>query len=69
MTTQLAGSHEGHHAAAHRLADAIREATRATMDLDSDALDAVVGGASSDEVYWASADFIADWRVDSGASA
>lgn len=70
MTTQISGSHEGHHAAARRLSNAILEAARATMVLDMDALDAVDGGGhGSDEVYWASADFIADWRADFSASA
>ena len=70
MTTPLSGSYQGHHAAARRLADAIREAALATMDLDDEALEAVAGGATGiDEVYWASADFIADWRADASVSA
>ena len=75
MTTQIAGSQEGHHAAARRLANAIMEAERATMTLDDDALydgalDAVAGGsAASDEGYWASADFFTDWRTDPSAFA
>ena len=71
MNVSLPGPYEGHHAAAARLAEAIREATRATLDLDdlSDAeLDSVAGGAREHDVYWASADFLADWRRDPAAA-
>lgn len=74
--SDLAPSHEGHHAAAERLARAILEAAQATMRLDDEALDAVAGGETRtgrmigpNDVYWASADFITDWRADASASA
>ena len=69
MNVALPGSYEGHHAAAARLAEAIDEAVRATLDLDGgflldDDLDTVAGGQADAEVYWASADFLRDWRTD-----
>lgn len=59
---------EGHHRAARRLAEAIREGARARLALDDDALsddalEAVAGGAL-EEVYRASAGFLSDWRRD-----
>ena len=70
MNVTLPGSTEGHHTAAARLAEAIQEAVCASLGVDGgnlhdDAFDTVVGGRlAPDEVYWASAGFLADWRTD-----
>ena len=64
MNTVLPGSTEGHHAEAERLAEALREAARATRSLGDPDLDAVVGGLGAPDVYWASAAFLEDWRLD-----
>ena len=64
MNTVLPGSTEGHHTEAERLAEALREAAIATCALNDPDLDAVVGGLGEPDVYWASAAFLQDWRLD-----
>ena len=72
MNVALSGAREGHHTAAARLAEAVYEAVHASLALDGgnlhdDALDAVAGGFTPDDIYLASAGFFADWRADSSA--